>query len=90
VTLEPDNASFQDTYGWVLFRLGKYEQAQTWVLKAIKAKESPSGEVLEHYGDILFRLGNISEAVEYWNKAKNKGDASKMIDKKIAEKKLFE
>ena len=90
ITLEPDNASFQDTYGWVLFKLGKYEEAKTWVFKAIQSKESPSGEVLEHYGDILFKLGDSEQATEFWKKAKLKGQASDVIDKKIAEKKLFE
>lgn len=90
VTLEPDNPSFQDTYGWVLFKVGKYAEAQEWVLKAIQSKEAPSGEVLEHYGDILFKLGDTKQAVEYWQKAKDKGDASPNIDLKIREKKLYE
>ncbi|MDD1696909.1 MAG: tetratricopeptide repeat protein, partial [Methanoregula sp.] len=90
VTLEPENPSFQDTYGWVLFKLGKYEEAKTWVLKAIQSNEPPSGEVLEHYGDILFQLGDKAQALEYWKKAKAKGQASDAIDKKIEEQKLFE
>ena len=90
VTLEPENASFQDTYGWVLFRLGKYEEAKTWVYKSIQSKEVPSGEVLEHYGDILFKLGDSVQALDYWQKAKAKGQASEFIDKKIADKKLYE
>jgi tetratricopeptide (TPR) repeat protein len=90
VTLEADNPSFQDTYGWVLYKLGKYEEAATWVLKAIQGKEAPSGEVLEHYGDIMFKLGNVEQASEYWIKARAKGPGSDILDKKIAEKKLFE
>jgi tetratricopeptide (TPR) repeat protein len=90
VTIEPDNPSFQDTYGWVLYKLGRFEEARTWVLKAVEGKEAPSGEVLEHYGDILFRLGDINQATEYWIKAKTKGPGSANLDKKIAEKKLYE
>jgi len=90
VTLEPENPSFQDTYGWVLFKLGRYEEAKTWVLKSIQSKEEPSGEVLEHYGDILYKLGDQRQAMDYWQKAKAKGQASELLDKKIAEKKLYE
>jgi tetratricopeptide (TPR) repeat protein len=89
-TLEPDNPSFQDTYGWVLYKLGRFEEAGIWVLKAIQSNETPSSEVLEHYGDIMFRQGNVSLAEEYWNKAKDKGPGSEFLDKKIAEKKLYE
>jgi tetratricopeptide (TPR) repeat protein len=90
VTIEPDNPSFQDTYGWVLYKLGRFEEAKTWVFKAIQGKEAPSGEVLEHYGDILFKLDDYDQAIEYWIKAKAKGPGSATLDKKISEKKLYE
>jgi tetratricopeptide (TPR) repeat protein len=90
VTLEADNPSFQDTYGWVLYKLGRFEEAKTWVFKAIQGNEAPSSEVLEHYGDILFKLGDVDQATEYWIKAKTKGPGSASLDKKIAEKKLYE
>jgi tetratricopeptide (TPR) repeat protein len=90
VTLEPDNPSFQDTYGWVLYKLGRFDEAKTWILKSVQGKEAPSSEVLEHYGDILFKLGDIDQAAEYWIKAKAKGQGSTFLDKKIAEKQLYE
>ena len=90
VTLDPKNSSFQDTYGWVLYKLQKYEDAKTWVGKALEAKDSVSAEVMEHYGDILYKLGETSQALEYWEKAKVKGPGSAFLEKKIAEKKLFE
>jgi tetratricopeptide (TPR) repeat protein len=88
--LDPDNASFQDTYGWILYRLGKYEEAKTWVGKALGEKGGASAEVMEHYGDILFRLGETGKAVEYWEKAKAKGPGSELLQKKITEKKIYE
>ncbi|MEI6434883.1 MAG: tetratricopeptide repeat protein [Bacteroidota bacterium] len=89
VALEPENASFQDTYGWVLFKQGNYQDAATWILKAINNKEAPSGEVLEHYGDVLFKLNDPAMALEYWNKAQQKGGGSERLHKKIAEKKYY-
>ena len=90
VTLDPKNSSFQDTYGWVLFKLHRYEDAKLWVGKALEDKDSVSSEVMEHYGDILYMLGDTNQALEYWEKAKTKGPGSSVLDKKIAEKKLFE
>jgi tetratricopeptide (TPR) repeat protein len=90
VNLDPANSSFQDTYGWVLYKLGKYKEAREWIGKAVEDIEGASGEVLEHYGDVLFKLGETSQALEFWIKAKKKGEASELLDKKIAEKKLIE
>ena len=90
VTLEPENASFQDTYGWVLFKMKKYREAADWIHKAVENKEAPSGEVLEHYGDALYHLGDVTNAYEYWVKAKQKGPGSEILDKKINEKKYYQ
>jgi tetratricopeptide (TPR) repeat protein len=90
VTLDPKNSSFQDTYGWVLFKLGRYDDAKTWVGMALEDKDGASAEVLEHYGDILYKLGDPLKALEYWIKAKLKGPGSDVLDKKISEKKLYE
>jgi Tfp pilus assembly protein PilF len=87
--LEADNASFQDTYAWVLFKQKNYKDARVWIEKAIKINKD-SGTQLEHYGDILFNLGEKDLAVEQWNLAKSKGEKSETLEKKIYEKKYFE
>lgn len=87
--LSPGQASFLDTYAWILYKLEEYEEANVWIDKALQSSEE-SGVILEHKGDILFKLNRQKEALEYWEKAKNVGGASELIDKKIAEKKLYE
>jgi tetratricopeptide (TPR) repeat protein len=88
--LSPDNPSYLDTYAWVLYKLQRYEDAETWILKALEKDGGKSGTILEHYGDILFRKGNAAKALEYWNKAKSVGDASEFLDRKIGEQRLIE
>jgi tetratricopeptide (TPR) repeat protein len=88
--LDTANGSFEDTYGWVFYKLGRYQEARNWIEKALKDKDSVSSEVLEHFGDVLFKLGEPEKALEYWNKAKAKGEGSELLKKKIAEKKLIE
>lgn len=90
VALDTANGSFMDTYGWVLYRLGKFEEARKWIEKALKDKEESSAEVLEHYGDVLYRLGDPAGALDYWKKAKEKGQGSSFLERKITEKKLYE
>ena len=88
--LRPDQPSYLDTYGWILFVQGKYEDARIWIQKAIDNGGGESGTILEHMGDIMFKLGNVESALDYWKKAKDAGDASDLIDKKITDKKLYE
>jgi len=88
--LVPGQASFEDTYGWILYQQGKYADARTWLDKALSHGGDGNGTILEHYGDVLFRLGEKDLALEYWLKAKAAGETSDLIDRKIAEKNLVE
>ncbi len=88
--LMPNQSSFLDTYAWVLYQMGRYEEAKVWIEKAIANSGSTNGTILEHYGDILFRLNKTPEALEQWTKAREAGGGSDLLDKKIAEKKLYE
>jgi tetratricopeptide (TPR) repeat protein len=82
--LAPTQATYMDTYAWVLFRQKKYADARTWIEKAL-ANGPPDGVVVEHYGDILFELGDAAGALEQWRKAKGLGGATEAIDRKINE-----
>jgi len=89
--LEPESSSYRDTYGWILFKLGRYEEAANWIKSSIEVDSEPSAEVYEHYGDALFHLGRIEEAVENWELAKKApGKASEFLDKKITTKQYYE
>jgi len=89
--LEPENTSFQDTYGWALYKSGKYDEAEIWIKKALDSDEAASAVLFEHYGDVLYKLDRKDEALQYWQKAKdNGGEASEFLDKKLKNKKLYE
>jgi tetratricopeptide (TPR) repeat protein len=84
----PDNSSYLDTYAWVLFMREKYKEA-----KKVMEKAMSSGPVSathhEHYGDILFQLGDTDGAVKEWQKAKSMSTDHELIDKKIANRRLY-
>lgn len=87
--IDPKNASFLDTYGWILYKLNRLEEAKDYIEKSIAAGGG-SAAVMEHYGDILFKLGQAELALDNWKKAKDAGGKSPFLDKKIADKKLYE
>jgi len=88
IKLEPNQSSFEDSYGWVLYKMKRYDEAQEWIGKAMANGGDESAVILEHYGDVLYQLGNKDEALEYWLKAKAKGGKSESLLKKIADKSL--
>jgi len=88
--ISPNQSSFEDTYGWVLFQQGKYEEAKIWIEKAHSNGGSSSGVIVEHLGDVAAKLGNKEQAIEYWKKAKELGDTSDQLDRKIKEGDYYE
>ena len=88
--LQPNTASFEDTYAWILFKQKKYTDAKIWIEKAILHDKTNSAVQLEHYGDIMFYLGDTNAAVQNWKKARSYGEQSPVLDRKINEKKYIE
>lgn len=86
----PDNSTYLDTYAWVLFKKGEYRLARFYMESAIKNGGEDNSTLLEHYGDILFKLDRIDEAVQYWEKAKDTGEYSELLEKKINKRSYFD
>ena len=89
VKKEPDNATYLDTYAWILFEKGRYAEAKIYIDNAMKNDGGESDVIVEHCGDIYFMNGETEKALEYWLKAKELGSASKTLDQKIQQKKYI-
>ena len=89
VKAEPENATFLDTYAWILFKQERYEEARIYIDQVMKYDTSLSGTVLEHAGDIYFSVGDQSKALDYWQQAAKAGNDSKLLKKKIEQKKYI-
>ncbi|GGE63718.1 hypothetical protein GCM10011413_32670 [Pedobacter psychrotolerans] len=85
----PDNSSITDTYAYILFKQHKYDLAKVWIEKALQNNTNKNSVYLEHYGDILFMKGDKEAALKQWQKAKEAGNISNVLNKKINEKKYF-
>lgn len=90
VRANPDNPTYLDTYAWVLFMRKDYTLAKFYMENAIKNGGEKNGVIVEHYGDILYMLGEKDKALEQWEKASKAGDASKLIDEKIKQKRYLD
>ncbi len=65
---EPDNAAIVDSYGWVLYRLGRNEQALVQLRRAWSlAKDA---EIAAHVGEVLWVLGRKDEARQFFDEAR--------------------
>lgn len=85
---QPNNGSFLDTYAWVLYMREKYKEARKIMERAL-AQPDVSSTLLEHYGDILFQLGDVDGAVRQWEKARALTSQHDLIDKKIANRRIY-
>ena len=88
---EPENASFLDTYAWVLFVKGDYEAALPYQIKAVElSADDPSSEVWHHMGDIYFFNKKVDEAVDAWVKALELEPDNELLQRKVKQKTYFE
>lgn len=81
--LDPQNATYLDTQAWVLYQLGRYEEAQTLMRQALVLDTNKSPELLLHYGDILFALGKTFMAKTYWQRALEAGANGVKVDERL-------
>ena len=85
----PENPIFLDTYAWVLFTRGKFKDARKIIERAISTGKATATH-FEHYGDILYKLGEVDAAVQQWEKARGLNANSETLNKKIANRKIYE
>ncbi len=86
----PKESTYLDTYAWVLYQQGNYQEALRYLAMAIEEGKSPSSAIWEHYGDALYRLGRVDEAVKSWKKANDLPNADQNLEKKIKMKRIVE
>lgn len=89
VKAEPNNATYLDTYAWILFEKGNYAEARLYIDDAMKSDEEKSDVIVEHCGDIYYMTGDVEGALKYWQQALDMGSESKTLKQKIQKKKYI-
>lgn len=89
VSMQPNNAIYLDTFGFILFQKKQYQAAVEQLEIAVKLNATDQ-EIWEHLGDAYFMLGNESKALECWNKGLQLNPTHSKLKEKINQKKFIE
>lgn len=65
---EKNNASFFDTYAWILYKQGKYREAVKYIEKAIEIDKG-NYIIWDHYGYILYKIRKRKMAENAWKRS---------------------
>lgn len=65
--IDPDNAAYLDSLGWLKYRQGEIQSA----LKALRSayRRAPNAEIGAHLGEVLWADGERDQALEVWQEA---------------------
>ncbi len=90
---DPANATFLDTYAWVLFKKKDFVKAREVIDQALgtATEDTPefSADIYDHAGDIYFMSGDHREALDFWKKALKLDPDNKLLKKKVEHKTIF-
>ncbi len=89
VSMQPNNAIYLDTFGFILFQKKQYQASITQLEIAVKLN-STDQEIWDHLGDSYYMLGNESKAMECWNEALLLSPAHSKLKEKINQRKFIE
>jgi tetratricopeptide (TPR) repeat protein len=67
-TAVPDDAAIIDSYGWVLYRLGRNAEALVELRRAFTLQKDP--EIAAHVAEVLWVMGQKDEARRYFDEAR--------------------
>ena len=79
--VDPDNAAYIDSLGWVYFKRGKVKEALKEIEKADSLIEDP--EVSDHLGEIYLKLGDVNKAKASWEKSLKLDPQQKPVKEKL-------
>ena len=81
VELKPNDQYIVDSLGWVLYRLGRHEEAMKQLRHALELRADP--EIAAHLGEVLWVMGRKDAAREVWDTAlKSTPDDKRLLDVK--------
>ena len=89
IKAEPKNATFLDTYAWILFRQERYAEAKIYIEQTLQCDSDSSAVIVEHAGDIYAKCGDIDKAVELWSEALKKSPDNELLARKARQRKYI-
>jgi tetratricopeptide (TPR) repeat protein len=79
---DPGNAAIIDSYGWVLYRLGRNEEALSQLRRAFSLQKDP--EIAAHLGEVLWVSGNKEEARRFFEEGRKLDPDNRALKRALA------
>lgn len=79
LVLKPDDQYILDSMGWVLYRLGRHQEAVEHLNQALAASDEPDPEIAAHLGEVLWVMGKHAAARDVWETALKKTPGDERI-----------
>lgn len=79
---EPGNAAIIDSHGWVLYRLGRNEEALVQLRRAFTLQKDP--EIAAHIGEVLWMTGRKEEARKYFDEARKLDPENRSLQRALS------
>ena len=91
IKAEPKNATYLDTYAWILFMEERYSEAKIYIDQTLQNLDSTENNstLYEHAGDIYAMNGLTDEAVGFWQKSYDIGNQTETVELKLKNKKYI-
>ena len=91
VKAEPKNATYLDTYAWILFMQERYTEAKIYIDQALQNMEDTLGNavIIEHAGDIYAQNKDMDRALSLWRDAQQQKPDDPLLNRKIKLKKYL-
>ena len=89
IKAEAKNATFLDTYAWILFKQERFAEAKIYIEQTLQCDSDSSAVIIEHAGDIYAKCDNIDKAVELWKEALRKSPDNEILARKVRQRKYI-
>jgi tetratricopeptide (TPR) repeat protein len=91
IKAEPKNATYLDTYAWILFMQERYSEAKIYIDQALQNMEQTESNavIIEHAGDIYAQNKDIDRAISFWQDARQQKPEDPLLSRKIKLKKYI-
>ncbi len=78
IEIMPEDAAVIDSFGWINYRLGRYDEAIKLLRHALSRLDD--SEIAAHLGEVLWVSGSHEEARKVWKKALKKSPNDPLIE----------
>jgi len=79
---DPGNPAIIDSYGWVLYRLGRNDEALVQLRRAFSLQKDP--EIAAHLGEVLWISGNKEEARRFFEEGRKLDPGNRALKRALA------